>query len=218
MIPFLSVSILGCGWVGLPLAKVLLAQGYCIKGSTTDLQKIPVLQKAGIFSFCLEVIEKVQGQGIEDFFDSDVVVITLPFRRDFKNPQEYYNQIKAIVFECEKSEKVKFVIFTSSTSIYPANSGQAYEDVVFQPEHDRSKVLLNIERELLSSQFFAATIVRLAGLYGPGRKIGSFLSGQRDLNGPESPVNLIHQGDAIALLKEIIVQNVRGEIFNACSD
>ncbi|MCB9757864.1 MAG: SDR family oxidoreductase [Candidatus Omnitrophica bacterium] len=218
MTPFLSISILGCGWLGLPLAKVLLAQGYRVKGSTTDLQKIPVLQKAGIFSFCLTASEKIQGNHVDDFFNSDIVVITLPFRRNFKNPQEYYNQIQSIIFECEKSKKVQFVIFTSSTSIYPENIAQADEDTVFQPEHDRSKVLLTIEKELLSNQCFNATIVRLAGLYGSGRKIGAFLAGQKDLMGAESSVNLVHQDDAVGLIQEIITQNVRGEIFNACSD
>lgn len=30
-----TVSILGCGWLGLPLAEQLLAEGYSVKGSTT---------------------------------------------------------------------------------------------------------------------------------------------------------------------------------------
>lgn len=142
----------------------------------------------------------------------------MPFRRDFKDPQEYYNQIQSIVVECQKSKKVQFVIFTSSSSVYPANIMQAKEDDIFQPKDDRSKVLLNIEKELLANQFFAATIVRLAGLYGPGRKIGAFLAGKKDLIGAENLVNLIHQEDAVGLMKGIIAQNVRGEIFNACSD
>jgi nucleoside-diphosphate-sugar epimerase len=218
VIPFSSVSVLGCGWLGLPLAKALVVEGYRVKGSTTDLQKIPVLQKAGIFSFYLTVVEEIQGSHVSDFFDSDIVVITLPFRRDFKNPQEYYNQIQSIIFECEKSRKVQFVIFTSSTSIYPVNIVQADEDIVFQPDDYRSEVLLNIERELLSNQSFAATIVRLAGLYGFDRKIGAFLASKKDLSNAESLVNLIHQDDAIGLIKEIIIQNVQDEILNACSD
>lgn len=215
---FFSVSVLGCGWLGLPLAQALVVEGYRVKGSTTDSQKIPVLEKAGIFSFCLTVAERIQGSDVSDFFDSDIVVINLPFRRDFENPQEYYNQIQSIIFECEKSKKVQFVIFTSSTSIYPSFIEQAYEDAIFQPDQHRSKVLLNIERALLSNRSFAATIVRLSGLYGYDRKIGAFLAGKKNLSNAESLVNLIHQDDAVGLIKEIIVQNARGEIFNACSD
>lgn len=67
MIPFFSVSVLGCGWLGLPLAKALCVEGYRVKGSTTDLQKIPVLQKAGIFSFSLTVAERIQGSDVSGF-------------------------------------------------------------------------------------------------------------------------------------------------------
>ena len=35
-----KISILGCGWLGLPLAKSLLAKGYKIKGSTTSESKL----------------------------------------------------------------------------------------------------------------------------------------------------------------------------------
>ncbi len=215
---FPSVSVLGCGWLGLPLAEALIARGYCVKGSTTTLQKIPVLQKAGIFSFCLSVHEKFSAQDVSDFFDSEILVITLPFRRDFSTPCEYQKQIKAITLECEKSGKVSFVIFTSSTCVYPDNIGSATEDLVFVADNLRSKVLLDIENEFLANRYFSATIIRFAGLYGKERKIGAFLSGQKKISGAQSPVNLIHQDDAVGLIMEIIAQNLRGEVFNGCSD
>ncbi len=218
MIAPFCVSIIGCGWLGFPLAKVLLSQGYCVKGSTTSLEKIPVLEKAGIFSFCLNVDEKFSAENIGDFFNSDIVVITLPFRRDFFDPREYQKQIKSIVLECEKSGKVSFVIFTSSTSVYPDNIGSATEDLIFEPDNARSMVLADIENELLANRHFAATVIRLAGLYGAGRKIGAFLAGQKKIAGANNPVNLIHQDDAVGLIVEIIAQNLRGEVFNGCSD
>ncbi len=200
------------------MAEALIARGYCVKGSTTTLGKVPVLQKAGIFSFYLNVDEKVTAEGVGDFFDSEILVMTLPFRRDFSDPFEYQKQIKAISLECQKSGKVSFVIFTSSTSVYPDNIGSAAEDLVFAVDNSRSKVLLDIENELLASRCFSATVIRLAGLYGKERKIGAFLSGQKRISGAQSPVNLIHQDDAVGLIMEIIAQNVRGEIFNGCSD
>jgi 3-hydroxyisobutyrate dehydrogenase-like beta-hydroxyacid dehydrogenase len=30
-----KISILGCGWLGFPLAKALLKDGFTVKGSTT---------------------------------------------------------------------------------------------------------------------------------------------------------------------------------------
>jgi nucleoside-diphosphate-sugar epimerase len=57
-------------------------------------------------------------------------------------------------------------------------------------------------------------------LYGGTRKIGAFLAGKKELSGGESPVNLIHQDDAVGILQKIIEQRekVGGEIFNGCCD
>ncbi len=218
MSSFLSVSIIGCGYLGLPLAEALIASGYRVKGSTTNLQKVPVLQKAGIFSFCLRVDDKIVGQDANEFFDSDIVIITLPFRRNFLDPKEYEKQIQAIVAECEKSSKVSFVLFTSSTSVYPESIGWATEDSVFEPDNPRSRVLLDIENGLLANRRFKATVIRLGGLYGGKRKIGGFLAGKKELAGADKPVNLIHVNDAVGLIKEILRQNASAEIFNGVSD
>lgn len=218
MSSFLSVSIIGCGYLGLPLAEALITQGYRVKGSTTNLQKVPVLQKAGIFSFCLHVKDKLIGQDANEFFDSDIVIITLPFRRNFIDPREYQKQIETIAAECEKSPQVSVVIFTSSTSVYPESIAWATEDAVFEPDNPRSRVLLDIENGLLANRRFKATMVRLGGLYGPNRKIGGFLAGQKELSGADKPVNLIHVDDAVGLIKEILRQDAVGEIFNGVSD
>ncbi|MCB9771078.1 MAG: SDR family oxidoreductase [Candidatus Omnitrophica bacterium] len=214
----ISVSVLGCGWLGFSLAQALLNEGYFVKGSTTTLEKIPVLKKAGIFSLYLQVNGVVVGEGVEDFFKSQIVIITLPFRRDFLDPRDYQKQIRAIIFECEKSAQVKRVIFTSSTSVYPDQIGTALEDVAFSPDDNRGKVLREIEKELLGNTHFSSTIVRFAGLYGPKRKIGGFLAGKKELSGGNNRVNLIHRDDAVGIIAAIIRQGVGGEIFNGCSD
>ncbi len=214
---FLCVSVIGCGWLGFPLAQALLRQGYRIKGSTRTLEKIPVLEKAGISSFCLTVNGALVGAGIGDFFNTDVVVITLPFRRDFYDPGEYQKQIRAITRDVQNG-KAGCVLFTSSTSVYPDDLEMATEDASFVPDNARSKILREIENELMANPHFQTTVVRLAGLYGSERKIGGFLAGKKDVPGADSPVNLIHLDDAVRIIVEIISQKAWNEIFNACAD
>ena len=74
-----QISILGCGWLGLPLAKSLLQNGFSIKGSTTSLKKIFPLQSAGITPFLVRLEEHQISESIADFLanpptneDSDV--------------------------------------------------------------------------------------------------------------------------------------------------
>lgn len=50
-----QISILGCGWLGFPLAKSLLEKGFSINGSTTSVEKIAVLEKAGIHPFLVSL-------------------------------------------------------------------------------------------------------------------------------------------------------------------
>mgnify|MGYP003615968040 CR=1 FL=1 len=41
----MKISILGCGWLGFPLAQKLIETGYEVKGSTTSESKLEALKK-----------------------------------------------------------------------------------------------------------------------------------------------------------------------------
>ena len=43
-----KIGVLGCGWLGFPLAKDLIKQGFKVKGSTTNKEKIKSLEKENI--------------------------------------------------------------------------------------------------------------------------------------------------------------------------
>ena len=68
-----KISILGCGWLGLPLAKSLLSKSYEVKGSTTSESKIDLLKNAGISPFQIQLEENQIIGTIEEFLnESDV--------------------------------------------------------------------------------------------------------------------------------------------------
>ena len=46
-----TITILGCGWLGLSLAQALVKEGYAVKGSTTTEEKLEQLQYAGVEPF-----------------------------------------------------------------------------------------------------------------------------------------------------------------------
>ena len=65
-----QISILGCGWLGLPLAKALLENGFLVKGSTTSVGKLSVLENLGIQAFQIELSEtKIQGE-VDSFLEN----------------------------------------------------------------------------------------------------------------------------------------------------
>ena len=211
------ISILGCGWLGLPLAKHLVKRNYSVNGSTTTAEKCESLKASKITPYLLTAAPNLTGENIDDFFQSRVLFLNIPFRRALEDPNYYKQQIDSIIPHIEASS-IDFVIFASSTSVYPASSKQTLEDEPMTPDNPRSKTLRLIEQALMDNTNFKTTIVRFAGMYGQTRKISQILAGRTGLAHGMSPVNLIHLDDCVAIVMELIERDIRNEILNACSD
>ena len=94
-----KISILGCGWLGFPLAKSLHSKGYEVKGSTTSESKLDVLKNAGILPFQIQLEENQIIGNIEDFLkETDILVIDIPpgLRRETSSSNEmsFINKVK----------------------------------------------------------------------------------------------------------------------------
>jgi UDP-N-acetyl-D-mannosaminuronate dehydrogenase len=74
-----KISILGCGWLGLPLAKALIENGFSVKGSTTSTDKLALLENAGITPFLIEIGEnEINGNVVEFLEESRILIINIP--------------------------------------------------------------------------------------------------------------------------------------------
>ena len=47
-----TVAVIGCGWLGTPLAVRLIERGYVVLGTTTRGDKVPALTALGIRAVC----------------------------------------------------------------------------------------------------------------------------------------------------------------------
>ena len=213
-----SVSILGCGWLGLPLSRRLLSEGYLLKGTTTSPEKISLLRSYGISAYLIDIGPPVRGDDIASFFQSEIFFLNIPFRRTFKDPFVYKCQIEAVISFLERSP-VKKIIFASSTSVYPSDAGFVTEEFAIAGENPRAQVLLQIEQRILLHPQFDSTILRFAGLVGEGREIGRLYARRPDGSfHPEEPVNLVHLHDCLEIIVQLIVKNVSGVVLNVCCD
>ncbi|MEO0901041.1 MAG: NAD(P)-binding domain-containing protein, partial [Bacteroidota bacterium] len=58
-----SIGVLGCGWLGFPLAQKLVEQGYEVHGSTTSPEKLNLLQSKGIEPYRIALqADKITGE------------------------------------------------------------------------------------------------------------------------------------------------------------
>lgn len=207
-----SISILGCGWLGLSLGKHLAEKGYLVKGSTTKAEKLNRIMEAGIQGYHLEFNPEPKGDAA-DFFDSDITLINLPPRNRDGIEDFHERQLKAIL----KRMNSKYVIFISSTAVYPSNNKGVVETDAEAACLTRGGIsLLQMEGLFSKNASFATTVIRFGGLYGPDRHPGRFLAGKKNLAGANNPINMIHMEDCIGVIQTIIEQQLWGEVFNAC--
>lgn len=210
-----KISILGCGWLGLPLAKVLVDKGNSVKGSTTSLEKIAVLQQSEIEPFVISLsFNEIQGNVSSFLENSEVLLIDIPPKLRGNIKENFVGKISTLIPFIEKSS-IKKVIFVSSTSVYADENVLINEESIAQPETESGKQLLLAEQLLQSNPNFKTTIVRFGGLIGEDRHPIRSLSGRENIENPEAPINLIHQADCIGIILKIIETKCWGETFNA---
>jgi nucleoside-diphosphate-sugar epimerase len=197
-----KISVLGCGWLGKPLAVSFLEDGFSVKGSTTSEDKIDVLEGLDIETHLVNISEFVE---YDAFLDSDILIIAIT-SKDIDGFENLITQIQ--------ESSIQKVIFISSTSVYPRiNKVMTEEDEVVE-----NHPLVEIENLFKENTFFETTIIRFAGLYNDKRHPANWFKNGRVIPQPDGFVNMIHREDCINIIHEIINQNCWNETFNACAN
>jgi nucleoside-diphosphate-sugar epimerase len=210
-----QISILGCGWLGLPLAKALLENGFSVKGSTTSKEKLSVLENLGIQPFLIELESNNVSGDMETFLQgSETLIIDIPPKLRGNSKEDFVGKIKTVIPFIEKSQ-IANVLFVSSTSVYAEDNSVLTEDSPLNPETESGRQLVEVEQLLQTNIHFKTAILRFGGLIGEDRHPIRFLAGRKNLENPKAPINLIHQTDCIGIILEILRQNSWNETFNA---
>ncbi len=217
-----QISILGCGWLGLPLAKKLLEEGYTIKGSTTTETKIQTLEQAGIIPYLMQLGDTVNHASVEQLTsfleNSSVLIINIPPKIRTENRTDFVQKMNYLLPFIEQS-LVKTVVFVSSTSVYL--DGADYhvpitESTTLMPDTENGKQLLEAEQLLGTTKKFQTIVLRFGGLIGADRHPITFLAGRKNLENPDAPINLIHQEDCIAIVAKLLQKEGKeSTVFNA---
>lgn len=198
-----DISILGSGWLGLPLAISFQKEGMKIHLSTRSSTKFKQLLSTNIDPHLVD-IENINNN-IQHFLQTPILIINITC----KQLSAYQN----LLYEIEKSP-IQHVLFISSTSVYPSHQGICKEsDSIVEGSN-----LHCIEKLFMENLHFDCTVIRFAGLIGPKRHPGRFFITGKKVRDANAKVNLIHQLDCILLIKTVLEQEAWGEIFNGCAD
>lgn len=212
-----QISCIGCGWLGLDLAKHCIANGFTVKGSTTSREKLKILSTHGISPFLIQLNETKITGNISDFLtDSETVIINIPPGLR-KNPNKNHVEELRHVVEAIEASEVKNVLYISSTSVFKEdyNFTKITEHQKPNATSNSGKQLIAIENMLLKNSSFNTTVLRFGGLFGGDRHPAKYLSGRSNLKNPDAPINLIHKTDSIGIILNILENNIWNVSFNA---
>lgn len=205
--PIKTLSLLGSGWLGLPLAKHFISLGYQVNASTRSAERLSELAVTGIQPFIVDIDQLDQlDNALAEFLDANILIINITS----KNLAGFAQLISQI-----EQSPVKHVLFVSSTSVYQNLNREVSEN--HQAELANSP-LLQIEQLFTRNPHFSTTILRFSGLIGYRRHPGRFFGQGKVVSQADAPVNLIHRDDCIGIIDAIIEQQVWGVVFNGCAD
>ncbi|MEN9335181.1 MAG: Protein YeeZ [Bacteroidota bacterium] len=209
-----TIGIIGCGWLGFPLAVSLVNDGFRVKGTTTSLEKQTQLTEQGIEAYQLTLTEHaVLGDWDNFIAEIDCLLLNIPPRLRGNSEESYASKVVQLLKKLEHHRTLK-IIWVSSTSVFSDGQGLLVDTTIPQPETASGNELLAAEQNIRCSGH-PFTIVRFGGLIGPNRHPISHLSGRKNIERAHAPVNLIALEDCIGILKECIQRDALQDSINA---
>lgn len=199
-----TISILGAGWLGLPLAEELNKNGYNIISSSRSGKNKNYLSSIGIqhIDFDLENIQ-ANTDSIKQIQKSDILIIAIPSRNT-----EGFQTLASVL----TNSSIQHILFVSTTSVY-ANCNC---EIIHPIANQAKSPYIAIENTLQKLKGISTTILRFAGLFGYERDPGRYFS-NKPIPNPTAPVNMIHRDDCIQIILEIIQQQKWKEIYHAAA-
>jgi nucleoside-diphosphate-sugar epimerase len=224
MLAAMRVLILGCGYVGLPLGTELVRLGHEVVGVRRSPEAGAALQAAGIQPVAADITRRADLERLPGPFDW-VVNLVSSGKGGVDEYRAVYLQGTRNLLDWLAAAPPKKFVYTSSTSVYGQTDGSVVKEESFiQPASDTSKVLVETEKVLLQAartQRFPAVILRVAGIYGPGRGhlFLQYLRDEAKLTGKgDRFINMIHLDDLVTVILAALKSGRPGEVYNAVDD
>ena len=216
--------VIGGGFVGQPLAQELLRQGHHVTAMTRSQSHADSFQALGIQPIVADISHAASLPTHLDPFDW-VINLVSSGRGGVEAYRAVYLSGTRHVIEWLASIPPRQYVAASSTSVYGQVDGSfVTEESPTEPGSETGRVLVEMETLLLeaaSAGRLPVLILRLAGIYGPGRThwIDRFRRPELALESPPgSVVNMIHRDDVVGAILAALAKGRPGEIYNVVDD
>lgn len=211
-----KVLIVGCGDLGQRLGVQLAAQGWRVLGMRRQAQALPAVIEPVLGDVSNPRCPPLWPQGE---LDALVYCVAASQHDEAGYRAAYLQGLQHVLsWLAEHGQRPKQLIFTSSTGVYAQRDGQWIdEQSATEPSRYTGQVMLEAEQCALNSGL-EASVVRLGGIYGPGREhfLGQVRQGAQVLNEPAVYTNRIHIDDAAGLVAHLLNRAMQGEPLQRC--
>lgn len=206
-----SILIAGCGDVGCRLASRLLTEGFCVYGLRRTVAALP----PGVLPVAADLQASACPQAWPDgSLDYLVYCAAADDGSEAGYRAAYVQGLQHVLGWLQQHGQVpRRVLFVSSTSVYGQKNGEWVDECSpVEPSGYSGRILLEAEQLLLRSGL-PGSVVRLSGIYGPGRTwlLNQVRQGYRVASEPPLYGNRIHADDAAGLLQFLLKADQQGQ-------
>lgn len=211
-----NILIAGCGDVGQRTAQQLLQQGHRV----TALRRQPPQKTVPALEWVFADLLQVESlNGLRHRFDTLIYTATPGARNEAAYRAIFISGLQHAV--AALGDTLQRVVFASSSAVYGEHEGAWVDETTpTQPLGYNGRVLLEAEA-WLTTLSVSTRILRLAGLYGPGRWQLFERLGAGQARAPHTPphwANRIHVEDAAAALAHLCLLNQGEGVYIGCDD
>ena len=197
------VLIAGCGYVGSALAARLAADGHDVWGMRRDPSRLP----DGVRAIAADLSDPASLAGLPPTLDLVAYTGAADASTDDAYRAAYVDGPRNLLDALEgQGQRPRRVLFTSSTAVYGQDDGEWVDETSpTEPSAFTGTRMLEGERVFLDGPF-PATVLRLGGIYGPGRTmlIDKVRRGEAECPSGPSWTNRIHRDDAAGALRHVM--------------
>jgi len=217
----MHVLIAGCGWLGKTVARELVARGDRVTGIRRDPAAATELEAIGVEPLFLDLAGPDAARKLPGDIEA-VVACPAPGARGIEQYERTYIDGVRMLLEAYAPRELRSFVYTGSTGVFgQTDGGEVREQTPVLPAGETARVLVRAEERVLArarDRSCPTCLVRLSGLYGPGRfgvvdrvREGRLALGHRD----DAWMNFCHRTDAARSVVAALDRGRPGEVYHA---
>ena len=210
----LRIAVLGAGYIGLATARACHAAGAAVWAVRRRAQT----SEAGVV-FVAGDLASSDIPGLPGALDA--IVLTVAPSSDTANYGQTYPVAARTAVALARATGARAVVYTSSTGVYGGHDGAwVDESTPRRGGGPGNAALVEAEDTLLGAGLDGVTVLRVAGIYGPGRfPIARLKAGMPVLQASDDVyTNHIHADDLAAICVRALQDDAPPGVYNASDD